>query len=138
MRFSGILKAIHRRSYGSPYQVERPPPCLNSKPLSTSEVNVALRVFGLAPNSRTISRAGKITLPFHYAEGTFLTYAPGAGMDYLVNDRLTVRVIDFEYQLWPDFSSYGELRPYGVSAGISFRLNPVDHTPKNAGRLRWH
>jgi hypothetical protein len=82
--------------------------------------------------------AGKITFPFKYAEGTFLAYAPGAGMDYLVNDRVTVRVIDVEYQVWPDFSSYGELRPYGVSAGISFRLNPVDHTPKNAGRSRWH
>jgi hypothetical protein len=90
------------------------------------------------PYVKFLVGAGKITLPFHYAEGTFLTYAPGAGMDYLVNDRVTVRVIDVEYQFWPDFSSYGELRPYGVSAGISFRLNPVEHIPKNARRSRWH
>jgi hypothetical protein len=90
------------------------------------------------PYVKFLVGAGKITFPFKYAEGTFLAYAPGAGMDYLVNDRVTVRVIDVEYQVWPDFSSYGELRPYGVSAGISFRLNPADHIPKNAGRSRWH
>jgi hypothetical protein len=89
------------------------------------------------PYVKFLVGAGKITLPFRYAQGTFFTYAPGAGMDYLVNDRVTARVIDVEYQMWPDFSSYGELRPYGVSAGISFRLNPVEHIPKNAHRARW-
>jgi hypothetical protein len=90
------------------------------------------------PYVKLLVGAGKITLPFHYATGTFLAFAPGGGMDYLVNDRVTVRVIDVEYQLWPDFSSYGELRPYGVSAGISFRLNPAEHIPKNARRNRMH
>ncbi|HSY37127.1 MAG TPA: hypothetical protein VK814_15335 [Acidobacteriaceae bacterium] len=90
------------------------------------------------PYVKFLVGAGKITLPLHYAEGTFLAYAPGAGLDYLVNDRVTVRVIDVEYQLWPDFSSDGELHPYGVSAGISFRLNPVEHIPKHANRSRWH
>jgi hypothetical protein len=90
------------------------------------------------PYVKFLVGAGKITLPFRYAEGTFLAYAPGAGLDYLVNDRVTVRVIDVEYQFWPNFASYGELRPYGVSAGISFRLNPVEHLPKNARRSRWH
>jgi hypothetical protein len=90
------------------------------------------------PYVKFLVGAGKITFPFHYADGTFLAYAPGAGLDYLVNDRMTLRVIDFEYQLWPDFASYGELRPYGVSVGISFRLNPVEHIPKNARRSRSH
>ena len=91
----------------------------------------------LRPYVKFLVGAGKITLPVRYAEGTFLTYAPGAGLDYILNDRWTVRVIDLEYQVWPDFSSYGQLHPYGISAGISFRLNPVEHLPKNANRARW-
>jgi hypothetical protein len=98
---------------------------------------VMLRPGPLRPYVKFLIGAGKITLPFHYAQGTFLCYAPGAGADYLLNDRVTIRLIDFEYQMWPDFSSYGELRPYGVSAGISFRLNPVGHIPTSAQRSRW-
>jgi hypothetical protein len=91
----------------------------------------------LRPYVKFLVGAGKITLPFRYAQGTFFSYAPGAGLDYIVNDRVTVRVVDLEYQLWPDFS-FGELHPYGISAGISFRLNPVYHIPKNAHRTRLH
>jgi hypothetical protein len=98
---------------------------------------VILKPGRLRPYVKFLIGAGKITLPFHYAQGTFLSYAPGAGADYLLNDRLTVRLIDIEYQVWPGFSSYGQLHPYGVSAGISFRLNPVEHTPTSADRWRW-
>jgi hypothetical protein len=97
---------------------------------------VMLRPGPLRPYVKFLIGAGKITLPFHYAQGTFLSYAPGGGADYLLNDRLTIRLIDFEYQMWPGFP-FGELRPYGLSAGISFRLNPVEHAPKNADRSRW-
>ncbi len=98
---------------------------------------VMLKQGPLRPYVKFLVGAGKITLPFQYARGTFFAYAPGAGADYLLNDRWTFRVIDFEYQLWPDFSTYGELRPYGISTGISFRLNPVDRIPKHATRSRW-
>jgi opacity protein-like surface antigen len=91
----------------------------------------------LRPYVKFLVGAGKITLPVHYAEGTFLAYAPGAGVDYILNDRWTVRVIDLEYQVWPNFSSYGELHPYGISTGISFHLNPAEHIPKSADRSRW-
>src|ERR1700679_4168323 len=90
------------------------------------------------PYVKFLVGAGKITLPVRFAQGTFLTYAPGGGLDYIMNDRVTLRVIDFEYQVWPDFSSFGRLSPYGISAGISFRLNPVEHIPKNANRSRKH
>ena len=92
----------------------------------------------IRPYVKFLVGAGKITLPEGYAQGTFFAYAPGGGVDYIAGDRLTIRVIDFEYQLWPGFSSYGELRPYGFSTGISIRLNPAEHYPKNAGRSRWH
>ena len=72
---------------------------------------------------------GKITLPFNYAHGSYLEYAPGGGIDWLVGDRMIVRVIDFEYQIWPQFT-YGQLTPYGVSAGVSFRLNGMRRIPR--------
>ena len=99
---------------------------------------VMLRPGPIRPYMKFLVGAGKITLPVGYAQGTFLAYAPGGGVDYIVNDRVTFRVIDFEYQLWPQFSSYGSLHPYGISMGISFRLNPVEHIPKSADRSRWH
>jgi opacity protein-like surface antigen len=90
----------------------------------------------LRPYVKFLVGAGKITLPVHYAEGTFLAYAPGAGVDYILNDRWTIRVVDLEYQIWPDFT-YGQLHPYGISTGISFHLNPAEHIPKSADRSRW-
>lgn len=99
---------------------------------------VMLRPGPIRPYLKFLVGAGKITLPVGYAQGTFLAYAPGGGVDYIANDRVTFRVIDFEYQLWPQFSSYGSLHPYGISMGISFRLNPVEHIPKSADRSRWH
>jgi hypothetical protein len=45
-----------------------------------------------------------------------------------------VRVVDVEYQLWRNFP-YGNLRPYGISAGLSLRLTPIVRFPKGP-RLR--
>jgi hypothetical protein len=98
---------------------------------------VMLKPGPLRPYVKFLVGVGNINLPFHDAHGSFLCYAPAAGVDYIVNDRVTVRLIDFEYQVWPDFSPYGELHPYGLSAGISFRLNPVMHVPSTAYRSRW-
>jgi hypothetical protein len=38
-------------------------------------------------------------------------------------------VIDVEYQHWTAFT-YGGLSPYGLSAGLSFRLNGIALFPK--------
>ncbi len=83
------------------------------------------------PYGKFLAGAGEITLPYGYAHGTFLTYAPGAGLNLAMNERISLRVIDFEYQHWPQFT-YGSLSPYGVSAGVSLRLNGVSHFPKGA------
>ena len=83
-----------------------------------------LRPGRLQPYGKFLAGMGKITLPFGYAHGSFLTYAPGAGLDVAINNYVSVRAIEFEYQHWPQFT-YGSLSPYGLSAGISIRLNPV-------------
>ena len=73
------------------------------------------------PYAKFLAGMGKITLPFNYAHGSFLAYAPGAGIDVALSDRFTVRAVDVEYQHWPQFT-YGQLHPYGLSAGVSIRL----------------
>ncbi len=82
----------------------------------------------LQPYVKFLAGVGKITLPYRYAHGSFLVYAPGAGLDLALNDRLSIRAVDIEYQRWPGFP-YGRLSPYGVSAGLLFRLNPVRRYP---------
>ena len=82
-----------------------------------------------APYAKFLAGAGRITLPYGYAHGGFLTYAPGAGVDIALSDRVSLRAVDFEYQHWPQFT-YGALHPYGLSAGISVRLNGVTRYPK--------
>ena len=83
------------------------------------------------PYAKFLAGAGEISLPFHYAHGGFLTYAPGAGLDIALNDRVTVRAVDLEYQHWPQFP-YGALHPYGISTGISVRVNGMSRYPKGA------
>ena len=95
------------------------------------------RVWGFRPYAKFLVGAQRMTFPFKYAEGTFFTYAPGGGVEYAAGDRVILRVVDFEYQLTPAFANWGELRPYGLSTGISWRLNAREHFPKNADRWRW-
>lgn len=84
--------------------------------------------FRLQPYAKFLAGMGRITLPFGYAHGSFLAYAPGAGLDISINQYVTVRAVDVEYQRWPQFT-FGALNPYGVSAGISLRLNPISRYP---------
>lgn len=72
----------------------------------------------------------RMTFPFNYGYGTFFTMAPGGGVDIRLGDRWTVRAPDFEYQVWNDFGSYGSLHPYGVSIGLTYRINGLDRYPK--------
>jgi hypothetical protein len=74
---------------------------------------------------------GHIELPFHYGRGDFLTLAPGGGVDLPLNDYVSVRAFDFEYQLWRDFP-YGSMRPYSVSAGLSIRVTRIMRLPKGS------
>jgi opacity protein-like surface antigen len=88
----------------------------------------------LRPYVKLLAGAGHYNLPFGFATGTFFTYAPGAGVDYALTDTVAIRVIDFEYQVSNRFqaSPYepeSNLVNVGISAGISIRLNPIQHFP---------
>jgi len=85
------------------------------------------------PYGKFLAGVGHINFPFGYATGNYLAMAPGAGLDVHLTDRWSIRAADFEYQLWPQFT-YGQLKPYGVSVGLRYRINGVDQFPKSAHR----
>jgi len=64
---------------------------------------------------------GQFTFPYNYAQGNYLVIAPGGGVDYRWKRKLTIRVADFEYQIWPQFT-YGSMTSAGVSAGILYHI----------------
>jgi len=72
---------------------------------------------------------GHINMPFRYGRGDFVALVPGGGVDVDLTETTTLRVVDFEYQMWRDFP-FGTMRPYGISTGISFRLTPIMRLPK--------
>ena len=81
-----------------------------------------LRPHALAPYAKVLAGLGDFRFPYGYATGRYFVLAPGAGIDWrLANTGVKLRLIDFEYQSWPQFT-YGQLHPYGLSAGISISL----------------
>lgn len=81
----------------------------------------------LAPYVKGLVGIGQINLPYNFGTDTSLALVPGGGLDVDVTDRIKLRLVDFEYQIWPQFSDapgqqYGTLTPYGVSAGLSIQL----------------
>ena len=64
---------------------------------------------------------GQFTFPYDLAHGNYLVIAPGGGVDYRWKRKITIRVADIEYQIWPQFT-YGSMNSYGVSAGISYHI----------------
>ncbi len=87
---------------------------------------IALRPGNLRPYVKVLVGNGTLNFPFNFAVGNYFVIAPGAGVDLLLG-KFTVRALDFEYQDWPLFTSFVNgpttpLHPYGISAGISYRV----------------
>ncbi len=97
---------------------------------------VTLRPSGFMPYAKLVVGLGTLQYPYHYGYGCYFVFAPGAGIDRSLGSRVTLRLVDVEYQDWPQFT-YGQLHPYGVSAGISFRLTQGSRYPTNLN-LRLH
>jgi hypothetical protein len=94
-------------------------------------VHVGTRPQRLRPYAKFLVGATRIQAPFGYAQGTFFTFVPGGGVDYMLSDRWTIRAVDFEYQIVPQFIG-GEVRNFGISMGLSFRINDVIRLPQRA------
>ena len=74
-----------------------------------------------SPYFKTLVGLGHFNFPYNDAHGSYFVIAPGAGIDFNVNDNLKIRLADLEYQVWPQFT-FGILSPYGVSFGLSYRV----------------
>jgi hypothetical protein len=75
----------------------------------------------LEPYVKVLAGQGHFNFPYNYASGNYFVIAPGGGLDWHAGHRWRVRLIDVEFQDWPQFT-YGNLHPYGFSTGISYRL----------------
>lgn len=75
----------------------------------------------LRPYTKLLAGRGTFQFPYGYAHGSYFVVAAGTGLDWHLNRSVTFRVVDFEYQRWPQFT-FGQLRPYGISTGLSLRL----------------
>lgn len=75
----------------------------------------------LMPYAKFLVGEGIFNFPYNYAKGEYFVMAPGAGLEIRLNDAVKVRLIDFEYQRWPQFT-YGTITPYGIGAGITIRV----------------
>jgi hypothetical protein len=93
-------------------------------------VKISTHPRNLRPYVKLLAGRGTLDFPFHYATGSYFVVAPAAGLDWhLGASRFAVRVVDFQYQIWPQFS-YGELHPYGLTSGISFDLFQPSDFPR--------
>ena len=76
----------------------------------------------VSPYLKVLLGRGEFTFPYSYAKGSYFVVAPGGGVDFqLGSSRASVRLFDFEYQNWSDFT-YGSAHPFGISAGLKFRV----------------
>jgi hypothetical protein len=90
---------------------------------------IAFQTGKIRPYAKFLVGTTRINAPFNYGQGTFFTYAPGGGLDYRYNKRLTIRVLDVEYQIVPAFLGT-EVRNFGISVGASYRLTSLHAYPK--------
>jgi hypothetical protein len=78
------------------------------------------------PYAKALVGGGHLVFPYGFGYGNYTVFAFGGGMDINLTEKIKVRAIDFEYQDWPLFYIPGEpqqsITPYGVSAGISYRV----------------
>lgn len=77
------------------------------------------------PYAKAFVGVAKFTFPTNAGDitghGGYLSYGGGAGIDYRLNRKWTLRPVDVEIQHWPEFTT-GAINPYGVTAGISYRI----------------
>ncbi len=92
-----------------------------------------------SPYAKALIGGGKLTfhdLNGHYSGyATYTVFAFGGGLDVNLTEKIKLRAVDFEYQDWPSFYYPGfppqKITPYGLSAGISYRVLHTGGWPKH-------
>jgi hypothetical protein len=73
------------------------------------------------PYAKGLVGIGEFNFPFNLATGSYLVVTAGGGVDYRLNRKIHLRLADFEYQYWPQFT-YGAMTSTGVSAGLRYTI----------------
>jgi hypothetical protein len=79
------------------------------------------RYWKLRPYAKALVGYGRMNFQYDYAYGRFANVALGGGVDIPLSKRFTLRAVNFEYQMWPNWVN-GTLKPYGGDVGISYRI----------------
>lgn len=73
------------------------------------------------PYVKALIGDGEFNFAYNYAHGSYFVIAPGGGLDYRLRPRVNIRIFDFEYQYWPQFT-FGTMSSAGVTSGIRLRV----------------
>ncbi len=73
---------------------------------------------GLTPYGKLLVGLGTSS---NWLDGPTFAWAYGAGLDYRLNRKFTLRCVDFEYQQWLVTNAINP-HPYGGSVGLSYRI----------------
>jgi opacity protein-like surface antigen len=85
------------------------------------------RRFGkFVPYGKFLMGAGELEFNNNEGHGGYFAMVPGGGVDYRLTRHVTIRLIDYEYQIWPSALGGGlpsnGLTPHGFSFGAGYRI----------------
>ncbi len=85
-----------------------------------------LHFWHATPYAKAMIGFGKLNFEDNNGWGRYTAIAYGGGLEMKLNRRLTLRLPDFEYQQWLNWSEGAgkstSLSPYGLSIGVSYRV----------------
>jgi hypothetical protein len=73
------------------------------------------------PYVKGLVGVGYFYFPYNYGHGSYFVVAPGAGVDYRLGYHLRLRLVDFEYQYWPQFT-FGATQNYAITTGVRYYI----------------
>jgi hypothetical protein len=84
------------------------------------------RFKNFVPYAKFLMGAGELEFNSNYGHGGYFALVPGGGVDYRLTRKVTIRLIDYEYQFWPSALGGGlgnsGLNPNGFSFGAGYRI----------------
>ncbi len=85
-----------------------------------------LHFWRATPYAKVLIGYGKLNFENNVGWGRYTQLSYGGGLDIKMSKRINVRLPDFEYQQWLNWSEgvgkSTDLFPYGVSVGVSYRV----------------
>ncbi|MDR3798800.1 MAG: outer membrane beta-barrel protein [Terracidiphilus sp.] len=73
------------------------------------------------PYAKALIGFGRFNYAYNLGQDNDLVVTAGGGMEFRASRRIYFRVVDFEYQDWPQ-AHYGNLIPFNIGAGLKVRI----------------